>query len=104
MTVMCNLMGMTEGDQKPFSRSLLLHTLELGPQIAAMTCSYGVLTANQTGPSPTTPITETRSKTPDFGLLFLLRLKQLQCWELSSQTWLLISPLVIFLMYFLPSF
>ena len=65
MTVMWNLMDMTEGGQESFSRSLLLQTLELRSQIAAMTCPHGVLTANQTGLSPATAVAETQYKTPD---------------------------------------
>ena len=65
MTVMWNLMGVTEGGQESFSRPLLLQTLELRSQIAATTCPYGVLTANQTGPSLATAVADTQCKTPD---------------------------------------
>ena len=68
------LVGMTESGQESFSRSLLLHTLELKSYIAAIACPYEVLAANQTGPSPTTAVAEIPCKTLDLWLQFLFRL------------------------------
>ena len=46
MTVKWNQMGMTEGDQESFSRSLLLQALQLRSETTAATCPYDVLTVN----------------------------------------------------------